>query len=261
VATLADVGARLGLTKSAARGALLLRGKRSGMAGGAVGGRLAVEVRAQRSSVDIRVDRAALRFAMPLARVGCGQALNGGRLDIRIGARRSNVVVTGRHGRRIVVGWPARRVGVAALRAVVGPGAGGGDVVMPLPGVWLDQAWPDDFIGRDLAALAILRGEPAAMAGNWLVVAGRTLIGEGGAEIWFADDIEAGAWVADRIAEQAGYLGIIGLPAGWRENEIARYRQRAASAVVKLARAAEKIAVGPRKTALLADLNWIQRRI
>ncbi len=183
--------------------------------------------------------------------------------QLRIAKRASPTAAQwrGEIGQSIVVAFRARRVAVGALRHMQGPGQSAGAIVQPLPAVWLAQTWPAEYIGRELAALAILRGEPWALDGTYLNVAGRVVVGEGGAEIPFENEADLAQWIERRMDELAGYLGILTMQQGWREILINQQRARIASAVARGAKRAGRIADGERKAALIADLNWMQQRI
>lgn len=203
----------------------------------------------------------ALRIGKVWRAAAVGGVVRRGHLRIAKRAAPTAAQWRGEVGQSIVVAFRARRVAVGVLRHMQGPGQSAGAIVQPLPAVWLAQTWPAEYIGRELAALAILRGEPWALDGTYLNVAGRVVVGEGGIEVVFESADDAAGWVMGRMADLAGYLGVIALPAGWREDLVSRHRVRAGAAVKRGAAAAKKVADGPQKMALLADLTWIQRRI
>ena len=167
-----------------------------------------------------------------------------------------------RVGRSYTITTPARRAGISRLLAIAGPGRSAGETIQPLPDVWLNQAWPADYIGQQLAALAVLRGESWAADEAGLTVGGRVVITEAGANMLFDGDDAAAAWLDVQVGALAGALGLIWLaPGALRERLISAHRARIASGVMRRARLAYRIADGPRRAALVADLDWMQRRV
>jgi hypothetical protein len=168
----------------------------------------------------------------------------------------------GRHGRGLTINRRPLSPKISSLRAGRGPGPAAGEFSVPLPAVWLEMEFPAAFIGRDLAALALLRGESWALSGQVLSVGGRVLVGEVGDEVLFAGAEDVEGWIADRYAELARYLGALGLPQGARRDAVlSKYRRLAAVAVRSGAKYARGVGDDARRAALLADLRWLERRV
>lgn len=237
-------GARVGLAATPGRGWLAF---------GAVGVPVMV------AGVVVPVSfRLSVRAGLP---AGVG-GVRSGSLRIVPGVLATRAAWGGRHGRGLAINRRPLGPKISGIGEGRGPGSAAGEFLMPLPAVWLAQGYPAGYIGRDLAALALLRGESWALSGSVLSVGGRVVIAAEGVDILFVDAADVEGWIADRYAELARYLGALGLPAGSRRDAVlSNYRRLAGMAVRSGAKYARGVGDAGRRAALLADLAWIERRV
>lgn len=237
---LADHAAKIGPAARVARGALRFRSVAMGGAG-------------------LVVRSAALRLALAMRGPGSLGSQSAARLAF---AARAAVVAIGpgRTARGVRIVKDLRRVSISAARGLSGPGQSVGEVVQAMPAALAGYPLPVGFIGRKLAALAVARGEVAAVVGNTLTVGGRVVIDAGGDSVF----VEAsGAARALRVLalEAAGFGAGVVLAAGQvRDAWLSERRIESAAYVKKNAKAAMKIDNESRRAAALADLRFMELR-
>lgn len=242
--------------------AQLTNGARVGVMASPRAARIAFGARAVPVRVNCGVVPVSFRLSVRAGALPAVGGVRSGSLRIVPGAGATRAAWGGRHGRSLAINRRPLGPKIAGIREGRGPGSAAGEFLVPLPAVWLDQEYPVGCVGRDLAALALLRGESWALSGGVLSVGGRVVIAADGSDIIFSDGADVEDWIADRYAELARYLGALGLPQGARRDAVlSRYRRLAAVAV----RAGSKFvgAVGDpvRRSAMVADLRWIERRV
>lgn len=236
---LADGAARAGVSAHIGRGALRLA---SAGRGPVVGGVMA----------------AALALSLALRRVAVGLVPSAARLVV-VSPLRVSEAGPWLAARRVVVVKALRPVGIAGGRRLLRPGQSVGEVVQSLPAALAEWPLPVGYIGRKLAALALMRGEQPMIDGAAFLVGGRVLVDVSGNAVYVTDESAAKlAWAL--ATEAAALVGGVTLAAGvTRDAWLSMRRVEAASYVRKNAKAA-RLANGDKGRALLADLRFMELR-
>ncbi|WP_265942485.1 hypothetical protein [Dechloromonas sp. A34] len=165
-------------------------------------------------------------------------------------------------GRRLSITKRLGRFQVGAIAGAGGPGVSAGETFIDLPPVWSAFALPAGYIGREVAGLAIMRGEPVEFAAGRVTIGGRLLIGPAGADEFFDNSAAVARWVSLRVGDAALWLGAVGLPDGAeRDALLSKYRNSGAVAVRKYARQLPKGGEAARRVALVSDLDWVGLRV
>lgn len=165
-------------------------------------------------------------------------------------------------GRRVSLRWPGRIAHVSAPVVANGPGESAGESLRDLPAVWQVIQLPAGYIGPNVAALALARGEAWERVGNRVLIAGRVLVGESGADVYCSDDAAARRLVALRYAEASVWLGMLAMQAGPLRDELISKRRDAVWTIAKrAAKAVPKVADIARRRALMADIDFALRGV
>lgn len=165
-------------------------------------------------------------------------------------------------GRRVAIQWPARVVQVSPWVAVNGPGESAGESVRDLPAVWLEMQYPAEYIGPNLVSLALARGEAWARVGNQMIIAGRVVIGESGADSYFGDDAAARRFVALRYGAAAVWLGALGMgPGSARDALLSKRRDAVWVEARRAAKAVARVNDVARRRAMMADIDFALRGV
>lgn len=243
MATLADKGAVVGCAPLIKRGALLL---------GPVARRAVAAVGGIRSAALLMALRA--RVALASAAVGAAVLSFGfsGRLARSFaGHRRASLVIVKR----------LARVGSSAARKGAGPGESAGEVAGVLPAGWMAFPLPGEFIGKKVAALALARGEPWALAGQQLTIGGRVLIDTAGVPVFVATASAAQKVVDAAMLEAVQINGGLSMPSGSaRDAWLSARRTEAAAYLKKNAKSFNNVQGAAKRAALVADLRFMELR-
>lgn len=165
-------------------------------------------------------------------------------------------------GRRVSIRWPARAADVSPWIAANGPGESAGESVRDLPAVWLAVQYPAQYIGPNLVSLALARGEAWERVGNQMIIAGRVVIGESGADSLFGDDAAARRFVVLRYGAAAVWLGALGMGQGAARDALLSKRRDAVWVEARrAAKAVARVNDVARRRALMADIDFALRGV
>lgn len=165
-------------------------------------------------------------------------------------------------GRRVEMQWPARVADVSPWMMADGPGESAGESVRDLPAVWMAVQLPAVYIGPNMAALALARGEAWARVGSKIIIAGRVVIGESGADTYALNDDAARRFAAMRFAAASMWVGVVNMGPGSLRDELISKRRNAVWVESKrVARALRKVADIARRRALVADIDFALRGV
>lgn len=165
-------------------------------------------------------------------------------------------------GRRVQISPPARVSQVSPWMMAQGPGESAGESFRDLPAVWQAVQLPAGYIGPNLVALALARGEPWARVGSQMIIAGRVVIGESGADSYFADDAAARRFAALRYGAASVWLGILAMgPGSLRDQLISKRRDAVWVEARRAAKAVPRVADIARRRALMADIDFALRGV
>lgn len=196
------------------------------------------------------------------ARVTAAAAtLRAAALSLGLAARRMQPA-GGQHLASLVIVCRLGRMTAGPKRKGEGPGHSAGEFAGQLPAAWLAYPLPVDFIGKKVAALALARGEPWALAGQKITIGGRVLIDAAGSDV-FAASLAAAKKIIDAATLEAVQLaGGLSLPAGeGRDAWLSAKRAESASYLKRYGRAFVPVVVEARRVALVADLRFMELRV
>lgn len=171
-------------------------------------------------------------------------------------------IASGLIGRRVQISAPAKVVQVSPWMMAEGPGESAGESFRDLPAVWQAVTYPAGYIGPNLVALALARGEAWARVGNQMIIAGRVVIGESGGDTYFADDAAARRYAALRYGAASVWLGVLSMGAGsLRDDLISKRRNAVWVEARRAAKAVPRVADIARRRALMADIDFALRGV
>ena len=201
----------------------------------------------------------ALRLAVKLRGVALSPVVRAAALAVAMRLRGVQVEPM-KWARGVAIIKPLARLSIGAARRGPGPGSSVGEAVQALPAALAGWPLPSGYIGRKLAALAVARGEVAAVVGNALTVGGRVVIEPSGAGVFVATGGEARAVRA--LALEAAHVadGVVLAAGPVRDAWLSEQRAAGASYVRKNAKVAGKIADEAKRAAVLADLKFMELR-
>lgn len=183
---------------------------------------------------------------------------------IRFGAAVAKLpdLVARSRGVKVMMRWPAQVTYVSPMIPAEGPGESAGESLRDLPAVWQAVQLPAGYIGPNMTALALARGEAWARVGSQMIVAGRVVIGESGVDAYFSDDAAARRFAAVRFAAASMWVGIVNMgPGSLRDDLVSKRRDAVWMESRRAARAVRKVADIARRRAMMADIDFALRGV